>query len=425
MKTLKQLFGLSIAILLLGGVFTTSSAQFKKELQYYRPIDQNGAYMFTPTKNQEGYKFTGLKFYAGVGLTQQWQDLTENTSSSTSLTPIGPGFNLPTANLYLDAQLAEGMRLHLTTYLSSRHHTDTWVKGGYLRIDALPMLNIPAINDLMKYVSVKIGDMEINYGDAHFLRSDNANTIYNPLVGNYVLDSFTTMDGAEVYVFDKGFIGMVGLAGGQAGENYSVQNPDGRRPAIYGKLGFDTMVGNTRIRLTGSIFHDNRFQNLYNGDRSGARYYNVMYDATSAGDPFSGRVHPGFSNGFTSIMINPYIQAGGLHLFGIIETSSEMNTSHNVQQYAVNAQYFLTKSIYLAGRYDSVHGYLAAAGEGNGTPNSNETVNRVQVGAGWFLTQNVLAKVEYMSQNYKNFDGNSVFNGGKFSGLMVEAAIGF
>ncbi|HKI45222.1 MAG TPA: hypothetical protein VKA08_07835 [Balneolales bacterium] len=430
MKTLKNILGTTLALLLFGGLFNGAYAQYKKELQYYRPIDQSGIYMFTPNKDQKGYEYDGFKMYVGAGLTQQWQDLFEKTAginpatgTTYALTPIGNGFNLPTANLYLDAQLAQGMRLHLTTYLSSRHHNETWVKGGYLRVDALPMLHSDVIDNIMQYVSIKIGDMEINYGDTHFLRSDNANTIYNDLVGNYLMDSFTTMDGAEVYVFNKGFIGMLGYAGGQAGEHPQVSNPDGRRPGIYAKLGYDSKVGDdARIRLTGSIFHDARYQALYAGDRSGSRYYNIMGDAVS-GDPFSGRVHPAFHNGFTSFMINPYVQVGGLNLFGVIETTKEMTTGNNVQQYAIDARYFVSNSVYLAARYNTVKGYLAVSGSGN--PNKSSSVDRVQFGGGWFMTPNILAKVEYVSQNYKKFADASVYNGGEFHGLMLEAAIGF
>ncbi|HKJ33529.1 MAG TPA: hypothetical protein VKA34_16960 [Balneolales bacterium] len=439
MKTLKQVFGISIVLLLMGGLLNTSQAQLKKELQYYRPIDQSGTYMFMPNKQDMGASFNGIKLYAGVGLTSQWQNLNESTAGinpssdqNYNLTPIGSGFNLPTANLYLDAQMAEGIRLHLTSYLSSRHHNETYVKGGYLRVDALKMLGSDAIDNLMQYITIKVGDMESNYGDAHFLRSDNANTIYNPLVGNYLLDSFTTMDGAELYVFNSGMIAMFGYAGGMAAERPTVEKPDKRRPIIYGKLGYDSKIGdNMRFRLTGSLLHSNRFTDLYSGDRSGSRYYNIMADGLDgygrggSGDAWSGRVKPGFNNGFTSFMINPYLKMGAFNLFGIIESSKEMKTDHNVQQYSIEGQYFLTKSVYIAGRYNYVKGYLAAAGlPGDVTPVNSEKVNRVQIGGGWYLTKNILAKLEYVSQNYNNFPVNSVYDDGKFHGLMVEAAIG-
>jgi hypothetical protein len=40
---------------------------------------------------------------------------------------------------------------------------------------------------LFEIVTVKVGHMEINYGDAHFRRSDNGNALYNPFVGNYIM----------------------------------------------------------------------------------------------------------------------------------------------------------------------------------------------------------------------------------------------
>ena len=73
--------------------------------------------------------------------------------------------------------------MQLTTYLSSRHHNETWVKDGYMLIDKSP-IPLPPLKKLMKYVTVKVGHFEINYGDAHFRRSDNGNAMYNPFVGN-------------------------------------------------------------------------------------------------------------------------------------------------------------------------------------------------------------------------------------------------
>ena len=52
----------------------------------------------------------------------------------------------------------------------------------------------------MKYVTLRVGHFEINYGDAHFRRTDNGNAMYNPLVGNYILDAFTTEIGGEAYL---------------------------------------------------------------------------------------------------------------------------------------------------------------------------------------------------------------------------------
>jgi hypothetical protein len=52
-------------------------------------------------------------------------------------------------------------------------------------------------------------------------------------------------------------------------------------------------------------------------------------------------------------------------------------------------------------------------------------INRLQLGGGWFMTNNVLAKVEYVNQNYDGFATDNILHEGEFSGLMLEAVISF
>ena len=155
-----------------------------------------------------GAEFTGFKVDFTAGFTSQVQDLTHRNSAvpvvvggvnTNQLADIGFGFNNSTANLGLHAQLAPGIRVALTSYLSSRHHNETWVKDGYLQMDQSP-IDFAPLKALMEIVTVRVGHLEINYGDAHFRRSDNGNAIYNPFVGNYIMDAFTTEIGGEVYL---------------------------------------------------------------------------------------------------------------------------------------------------------------------------------------------------------------------------------
>jgi hypothetical protein len=112
----------------------------------------------------------------------------------------------------LNAQLAPGLRVSLTSYLSSRHHNETWVKDGYLQMDESPIEWAP-LQALMQVITVRVGHMEINYGDAHFRRSDNGNALYNPFVGNYIMDAFTTEIGGEVYLKTHSIIAMASITG--------------------------------------------------------------------------------------------------------------------------------------------------------------------------------------------------------------------
>lgn len=418
MKTLHKIFGIALAALLVGGIFSTTNAQANKELQYFRPYDQDGVNMFEATKADKDYDYDGFQLFWGGAFTQQFQSLSHSTSgvdangAPIQLGKIGSGFNLATANLYLDAQLADGIRVDLQTYLSSRHHSEAWVKGGYLRVDALPMLHSEAIDNLMKVLTVKAGHFEINYGDTHFRRTDNAFGLHNPFVGNYLMDSFTTEVGGEVYAFSKGFIGMIGLTSGQL--HPTVVDPQNSTASVYGKVGYDKKMGDDmRFRLTGSVYHNNHKTHLYHGDRGGSRYYDVL-DAGA----WSGRIEPGFSNGFTSVMINPFVKLSGLELFGVIESSNEMKTDKSVSQFAIDGKYYLSDAVYVGGRYNTVSGDLSGAA-------SNASVNRVQIGAGWFMTKSVLVKGEYVTQKYNDYQSASIYNGAKFDGLMIEGSIAF
>jgi len=187
-------------------------------MQYFRTYDQTGINVFETSKN-EGAKYDGLKVRIGGGFTQQFQALShENTAPASYVIngnvkhdknmpyPITSGFNTAAANLMFDVQLEDGIRLNLTSYLASRHHNETWVKGGFIQIDKLKFMKSELIDDIFKYVTLKVGHQEINYGDAHFRRSDGGSTLYNPFIENYIIDAFATEIGGEVYFQSNGFL---------------------------------------------------------------------------------------------------------------------------------------------------------------------------------------------------------------------------
>ncbi|WP_299495774.1 hypothetical protein [Mucilaginibacter sp.] len=41
------------------------------------------------------------------------------------------------------------------------------------------------------------------------------------------------------------------------------------------------------------------------------------------------------------------------------------------------------------------------------------------------MTKNIIMKVGYVNQVYQNYANTNILNGGKFNGLMFEAAIAF
>ncbi|MCC9165836.1 hypothetical protein [Pontibacter harenae] len=422
---------------LLLGIQLSASAQVTlSDMQNWRPNDKRGINVFETAKG-DTTSFDGLKVRLGGSFTQQFQML-EHSNKATplydasdrnlnQLMKIGNGFNLATANLNLDVALADGIRLNLITYLSSRHHPETWVKGGYIQIDKLGFLNSPIADKIMENVTLRVGHMEINYGDAHYRRTDNAQAFYNPFVGNYIMDAFTTEIGGEVIYQKNGFLALAAITGGEI--QGGVTKPDQRKPSFYGKVGYDSYLNeDLRVRLTGSVYTTNGSVNntLYGGDRAGSRYYLVMENqlATTAAQFTSGRFNPGFGDKITAVVINPFVKYNGLELFANLERatgqSATETSSRTWDQVGVDAVYRFggAENLYVAGRFNKVNGKLPVL-------NRAVTIERTQFGAGWFVTRNVLAKLEYVNQQYYNFAETDIRHGGKFDGLMVEGVIAF
>ena len=421
MKTFIK-FSLVVAAL---GLSTGIQAQ-NRDLDNFRQPDKRGINVFESPKDTAS-TFTDVKVRVGGASTLQYQALDhENATGATALIPIGNNFNLATANLDLDVALAKGVRMHLRTYLSSRHHPEPYVKGGYFQIDNLDFIKEGLLAETMKYVTINIGHMENNYGDAHFRRSDNAQAIYNPFVGNYIMDAFTTEVGAEVYFRKNGFISMIGATNGKL--NQGANAPSATSPSVMAKLGYDKQLNtDLRFRITGSIYnsaHSARTY-LYGGDRAGSRYYFVMEPttATSSANYSSGLVNPGLTNKLTAIMVNPFVKYKGFEFFGLFETVSGRKFAEtdrrNFTQLGADLLYRFGKeeNLYVAGRYNSVSGELDAT--------QDIDVQRISLGAGWFMTKNILAKVEYVNQTYDGYATGNILDGGKFSGFIAEAVISF
>jgi hypothetical protein len=442
------------AFILVSGALSLMAQQ--PGINYFRPWDQNGVNQFETTKDEVA-PYDGIKVRVGGAFTQQYQGLThesnadfvratnDTTKNLNELYPLGGGFNLATANLNLDVQLGDGIRLALENYMSSRHHSEFWVKGGYIQFDKLPFFGSPEF--FSKYITIKVGHMEINYGDQHFRRTDNGNSFFNPFVGNTIMDAFATEIGGEAYFkHPSGVFAMVGLTAGLINgdvRDYGEADPDNgvytKGPSTYFKAGIDRKFGDDfRFRLTGSLYMNNNTvrNTLYAGDRTGSRYYLAMEklnqsDAkgnittpTSASAQFtSGRINPGFTNQITAIMVNTLIQFKGLELFGTYETASGRagtGEERSFGQFSAELAYRFLKNdqLFVAGRYNSASGDLSST-----LP--EVSINRYAVGLGWYVTKNLLAKLEYVNQDYVDFPSSDYRFEGNFNGFMIEAAVGF
>jgi len=255
-------------------------------------------------------------------------------------------------------------------------------------------------------------------------------------VGNYVMDAFTTAPAFETLFRNKGILLMGAVTTGTLNPSlvgYSSFSRTytpyyiGKELAFYWKAGYDKEINDgLRVRATLSGYHasNNHFGSLYLGDRTGSRYYLVMNRVTNSADDvdpsenhLSGNWGPGFTDRDNSFMINLFTKYQGLELFATLErakgTSAFGGAGFTFKQYAFEGLYRFGKdeNFFGGARYNYVNN------------DDNNSVARVQIGGGWFLTPYILLKAEYVDQNYNNFSlygGNAGFNG-----LMIESTISF
>jgi hypothetical protein len=166
---------------------------------------------------------------------------------------------------------------------------------------------------------------------------------------------------------------------------------------------------------------------MYGGDRAGARYYNILQTTGGQGSDFDGRYNARFTK-LTSFQINPFIKFKGLELFGIYELAQGHQTFEipddkegSMTQLAAELIYRFGKKeqFYVAGRYNEVSGKMRESA------NAELNITRINAGAGWYITNNVLVKLEYMTQDYNGDAWTGRLGGANFNGIVAEAAISF
>jgi predicted porin len=146
------------------------------------------------------------------------------------------------------------------------------------------------------------------------------------------------------------------------------------------------------------------------------------------GGAFEGRYNARFVK-LTAIQINPFIKYKGLELFGIYEIASGNNEvtspvatkEGSFTQIAAELIYRFgnDEKFYVAARYNTVEGKRVESAK------EDLKINRLNIGGGWFLSKNIVTKVEYVNQQYTGDAWTGRFAGAEFNGINVEAAISF
>ena len=353
-----------------------------------------------------------------------------NTNTTTWLPTISRGFQSAVGNLTFDLDLADGINVYFDLYLSSSHHEGTvYDREGYVYVDHLPdESDLKFMNGLFKYLDIKAGHMEVDFGNNQLVRSDNADVQRNPLIGNYIIDPNTVTPAVEFIVKPKPPVyGVFGISNGTVTGDFK----NGRGTALYGKVGVDK---DETMKLAFSLWNvdhsknptgypnNGSFSELFSGNRSGERYYGVV-----GGGGNAGQVTPGKGQKETAWQADGSYSADNLNLsalYGWVRDSDTNGSASGTpkdqwQYYGVEAKYNLLKSVYIAGRYNAaLAGMLSDM-------SSDGKVQRMQVGFGVWVVPGFLFKGEYVSQTAKKFTVTDLKYNPKFSGVLFEMSISY
>ena len=138
---------------------------------------------------------------------------------------------------------------------------------------------------------------------------------------------------------------------------------------------------------------------LTSGDRAGSRYYDVLENTTLDRDARTrgrGAIQSGMKNMVTAFVVNPFVKVGGAEFFGNVETMTGAARDRAAAPHAPPAR--RAKALYRFAERQALRRRPVQHGERASSPGiaNDITVKRTQVGGGWFVTPNVLSKIEFV-----------------------------
>lgn len=403
---------------------------------------------FEPAKDTSAFSGKPEVSFA-TDLTFNYQGLKQefDLPTVTNERNLQPGLSLPQANFDINAKVMSGFNVKLETMLSSHHHPETYVKGGYATIENLDFIAPGFASDFMRNATIKVGVDDINFGDDQYRRSDNADVMRNPFIHNTGVEAYMQAPHIEVYyrIPSINTLVMAGITNGQVNPDdvtdVSRTNTSGssNRPGIYGKIAYDSQLTEAlRVRLSESVYYvhgTNKGTGLYSGDKAGTVSRNIFDTNPSVGSSDDFGALWNALSGFSDLTVSKtnfftkYNDTEFYAMFEIADGADARGVDMEMTHYSLElVQRFSNDKFYVAARYENAvvkyDDYSVSGGVVTPTDLGDAEMTQWQLGLGWFLSKNAVAKLEYIDHEREK---NSAFVGGnaEFKGYMISTALSF
>lgn len=374
---------------------------------------------------------------ATVGTAQALTQQNVYNAAGVKLAQLSPGMQTAFGDLGFLGKFGKQseIEMYFDLYLASRNHpSQTYGDQGYLLIRGIPEnLGQPRLlKAIFDKVDFKAGAFLVDFGDQESHRSNNAIVQSNPLVGNFVIDPNFVSVGVQLQSKPARFGWLLGATNGTNTEDFQT----GRGNALNAKV-YAYPVKSLRASFSFyTVNHDETpatggsTATLFSGNRSGERYGAVLGGGQAPGGvlPQAGKDVRAGQFDLTWNGTSP------IKLYGHFGQTTDRDTNGNLagrpeetwRYYAGDVVYRFTPAVYAAMRYSAADALKIRGSVSNGK------VDRIQFGGGLWLTKNMLAKIEYVTQKYRGFGPGNMVNNGiqawrnpSFKGLVSEVSFAF
>jgi hypothetical protein len=364
----------------------------------------------------------GFELFTGMTSAGRFQALQQKdvvTAAGVRPARLEPGFQTAWGSFEFLADFGGQLEVYYDVYMSTKAHTSQ-LQGheGYMLMRGLPepLGDLPIVKAFFAIADVKAGQFDIDFGDHHYRRTDNARGQRNPFIGNTLLDPSATETGVEIMSKPTTVNWLVGVGSGAETGTFEAQ----RGISSHGKL----WVNLDHLRVAGSAYYldhntaSTSFSNLYRASRSGGQY-NGVFDNGNA----PGNILIGVGKTLTAYQLDATWYAPRYEVYSHVGYVSEKApTGVETWIYStLDGVYRFSDRLYADARYN-----VAVADELRGG-SSDGRVERIQIGGGFWLFKSMLFKLEYVNERLSGFavrDGNvsgvQAWRSPTFQGVIAE-----
>jgi len=400
---------------------------------------------YTENLNHNGIEIANvndIKFFLGLHTVARFQAITQENvfvlSDGEFVEPVklGAGAQTSFANLEFRINLSDDIVVFFDGLLATQRHPTRWWGGnGYIYFRRMPENSfLSTFNGIFNYIDLKVGNFNADFGDEWYRRSMNGDVQRNPLVGTPVVSTMGTEPGFEIIHKRPRYGLMVGAGTGAPEQDMA----DDRNYSFRSKAWVSPFQN---MYVSGSFYTTDhgagvaRGTNLFRRERLGGSYASVwnFHNDGSGGGEGPGQVRIGDGKELDAFQFDltwrPIPTTHFKAHYGLANASGPnpvFNTDVGTEEwsyYGADITQYVHPSVYLAARYSeadaSSFGDVAAG-----------SVNRLQIGAGAWITDGMLLKLEYVSQAASGWDEGTVGVANfvdvgrdpKFSGIIFEAS---